>query len=335
VVGAGNETGAAVAEDGSVTACVIGQREHPAAAGYLCLGHLERLGAMLRDIEEEAALLSSVPSMAVVEGTRGGAPAFERAPARLDVIVHNDQRSRPAGERPPGPACPECWHDSCIDIRTWTDAYDAQAAELLAVLDVLHSWARLVREERELSPPGRVAVTTECATLMFHREWLSEQPWIDEMYADIRTLLGQLRSVNATGPDKALCQCPVVKDGRPCTGQVWVHDELQPVWRRYVDRCSKTWEHAPGAAICDTCGTSWVTLRDRARLERMRKDAAAELTRPRTAEGNPMLTAQELVDQGYVTSLVNVRVIAHRRRIVSVDGHYDPQEFGERDAAAC
>lgn len=298
-----------------MTTCVIGTREHPAADGsLLCLGHLQKLAGMLAEIEDETAILSAMPSMQQHEGTGGAAPAFTRSPAVLDAIVATDPRHGV-------PALSE---------RSWDDAtaYD----ETASVLFVLNSWARIVREERELAAATAVTVTGERALLLRHLPWIAAQPWCDECYDDLRKLLAQLRATNHTGPDRPYCDCPAIVGGQSCTGQVWIRDELQPVWRRLPDRCSRSWEQAPGAAVCDTCGTRWATERERQRLERMRKDATAERLRPRTPDGRPMLTAQELVDQGIVTSLVNVRVIAHRKGIVSVNGHYDPAAFGERMA---
>lgn len=315
------------------TGCVIcTSKPREASHGYLCGGHFQRLAETLRSIEDEAAIMSAVPSFQQNTGNGSGTPAFTRAPVRLNVLVHNDPRSRQAGTRPPGPACPSCWHDTCTDIRAWLDAYDAQATDILAVLDVIGSWARVVRDERKLTAEGRATVTTERAVLTRHLDWVAEQPWCDEMYGDVRTLLAQLRQVNGTGSDKPYCDCPVINGTQPCPGSVWVHDEPQPVWRRYPDRCSQTWEQAPGAAVCDSCGSTWTTESDKARLKRMVADAAAEKIRPHTGDGRPMLTAQELVDRGYAPSLVAVRVYAHRRGTVAVHGHYDPVLFDKATA---
>lgn len=293
--------------------CAIGSRAHQAEHGNLCTAHLERAAIMLRDIEHEATHLDARPSMQQTMDSGGGSLASERSPARLDVLVHTDRR-RGTGKS-----------------ETEDDAI--AAGHTLPILDVLHSWARVVREERDLTPPAVVTVFGERDLLTRHLPWIAEQPWVDECYTDLRQLLGQLRIANATQPDRPHSRCPVIVDGHGCTGQVWIHDELQPVWRRYPDRCSQTWEQAPGAAVCDTCGSAWSTAADKARLQRMVEDMTAELTRPRTDDGRPMLTADELVQQGHVTSLVNVRVKAHRLGVVSINGHYDPDWFRSKDCA--
>lgn len=316
----------------TTTNCVIGSKPHGTARGYLCSSHFDRLAMMLRDVEDEALNLDARPSMQQLMDGGGGTLPSHRAPVRLDVLVHNDQRSRPAGERPPGPACVSCWHGSCTDIRAWLDAYDANAHKTLSILDVLHSWARVTREERDLTDPAEITVSGERDTLTRHLEWVAAQPWVDEMFADVKTLLGQLVALNGTGPDKPHCRCPVVIDGDACRGNVWIHDELQPVWRRYLDRCSRTWEYAPGAAVCDTCGSSWSTAADKARLKRMVEDAEAEGLRPRTEDGRPMLTAEELVTRGLAKSPISVRKAASRAGVSAMRGHYDPAIFGKATA---
>ena len=91
---------------------------------------------------------------------------------------------------------------------------------------------------------------------------------------------------------------------------------------------------APAGPIrCQRCGATWATREDEARLRVMRADVARDALRPRTDDGRPMLTAAELVDRGLVSSISNVRVIAHRRRIPSVRGHYDPDAFPQRVTA--
>lgn len=312
--------------------CVICTKERQASIGFLCAGHFARLAEMLREVEEQAFQLDARPSMQQTLDGSGGSLPSHRTPARLDVLVHNDPRSRPAGTRLPGPACVSCWHDTCTDIRAWLDAYDANALETLSILDVLHSWARITREERDLSQPETITVSGERDLLTRQLDWVAEQAWVDEAYGDFRTLLGQLRLINGTGPERPHCRCPVILEGEFCRGNVWVHDELQPVWRRYPDRCSQTWEQAPGAAICDTCGSSWVTESDKARLKRMTDGAAREDARPRTEDGRAMLTTEELISQGMARSAQSVRKAASRAGVLSVRGHYDPALFDKATA---
>jgi hypothetical protein len=304
---------ASVSEGGYGQAqCVVCTKERQASIGHLCAGHFARLAEMLREIEAEACHLDARPSMQQTMDSGGGTLPSHRSPARLDVLVHTDRR-RGTG-------------------KSETDDDALAAGSTLPILDVLGSWARLVREDRELSWPREVTVTGERDFLTRQLDWIAAQDWVDEMFSDVRQLLGQLRIANDHTPDKPHCRCPVIADGEVCRGSVWVHDEMQPVWRRYPDRCSRTWEQAPGSAVCDTCGSSWKTDGDKARLKRMVDDQAAEDARPKTEDGQRMLTAQELVEAGLARSAHSVRKAASRAGVLSVRGHYDPDLFDKATA---
>jgi hypothetical protein len=306
-----------------VTACVIGQREHPAAAGYLCLGHLERLGVMLRDIEEESIHLDARPSMAIRTGSGKGSLASERAPVRLDVLAFRDPRTRrwepdkePAYVPPQpkrfGPWCLFCEHESCMAWRAGRrrdlhdDEHDAGSDRVASVLDELHNWARLVREERELNSPDHVTLTGERALLTRQLDWCAEQPWIDEFYTDMKALLSQLQSVNGTLPEKPVGRCYLPAEAGECGGPIWMDVVL-------------------GEARCGACGASW-TGHQLAMLNFELERAQQEAVRPRTPDGRRMLTAGELA-QKLGTTVGNVRVMAHRDHVTAVDGHYDPDLF--------
>jgi hypothetical protein len=304
--------------------CVIGSKIHRADHGYVCVSHETILRNTLREIEFEAEHLDATPSMAIRLGNGHGGLASEQANGRLTVVAMNDKRTTPHGARPAGPACHSCWHDTCMIIRRWQDALDSQALEIMSVLGTLHEWGRIVREERQMAGPEHITISGERDWLDRQMRWIVEQPWVDELYTDARKLLGQLHGANATGPDKPYCACPVITNAARCRGEVWVHDELQPVWRRYLDRCAATWEQAPGAAVCDTCGATWETDGDKARLKRMVEDAADELARPCTDDGTLMRTAEELAsDLGLKVTAVRMRL--SRAGAKAVHGsYYDP-----------
>lgn len=297
--------------DGMCVAAAGCQRR--ALHGHLCGGHWERLSAMLRDVEDESAVLSSVPSMQSRPGNRGASLASERSPAKLEAVVANDpRRGKPSKD---------------------VDHYDPWAFDDTAsVLDVLHGWGRIIREERRITPPEQITVSGEVDLWVRQLEWIVEQPWIDEAYGDVTRLLGQLRAANGHRAERPYSKCPRDIDGDLCPGEVWVQDEMQAVWRRYSDRCQQTWEQAPGAAVCDTCGASWVTESDKARLKLMVEEAAREAARPRTEDGRRMLTAQEMVDAGLVRTKSAVKTAYSRLGLVSTAGHYDPAIFSKATA---
>lgn len=277
----GNRDGMCVAANGCKRHAVI---------GYLCRGHFERLGAMLRDIEDEAAILSAVPSMQQRVGSGKGSLASERAPARLDVLVHTDRR-RGTG-------------------RSETDDDANAAGDTLPILDVLHSWARVVREERGFVP-GSVTVTGERDLLTRQLEWIAEQPWVDECYGDLSRLLGQLRACNGTAPEKPAGRCYLPDVDGECGGPIWVD---QVAGHAYCGRCRATWD-GPQLALLNH------------EMQQQRREAA----RPRTDDGRPMETAEEIAAR--IGKTVNaVRILASRSGMVSTDGHYDPALFVKESA---
>ncbi len=287
--------------------CVLGSRPHRADPGLLlCAAHLDRLANTLRTIEDEAIHLETRPSMAIRYDHGGGGLASERSPARIDALVLRDRRR---GTGIPRSGEPDVW------------GYD----ETPSVLETLHSWARVVREERDLGVPASVTITGERDTLSRHLSWAAAQPWIDEMHDDLRKLAAHLKRVNGTQPDRPVGRCylPVESyaGGQPngsvrldgtCNGPVWVDD-------------------AAGHAHCGACRSTWDGPQ-LALLKHALDQARLEAARPRTADGRRMLTAAELVAAGIVSTVSNVRVIAHRLGAPAVSGHYDPALFGTDSA---
>lgn len=311
--------------------CVICTGERAAHVGLLCGGHHQRLADMLREVEEQAAILSAVPSMQQRTGSGKGSLASERAPARLDVLVHLDPRSRPAGIRYPGPACLSCWHDSCTDIRNWLDAYDARATDTLAVLAVLGSWARLVREERNYADRTAATVTTERAYLTRNLDWCAEQDWIDEMYGDVRTLVSQLKSINGTNPAKPIAKCYLPAGDDLCGGDIWRTEQVSWPWLPLADRCVRIEVESPdGPAYCDRCGGTWEGEAAVKRLELI-AEQEREAKRPLTDDGRKMLTAQELADQ-HGTTVNAVRLRLSRQRIKAIGSYYHPDALRKATA---
>ena len=225
--------------------CVAPTCTRPQAPGILlCARDAERLGTWLSQLDTEYALLDAVPSMQGREPGSGGRSrlASQRSPAALDVLVLRDRRSRDR------------------------DDDDRDSNNGRGVLEVLESWARLVRDERGLqpptialayrrraAPPGPVCdldappcvhhtcwawtfrttvyapatVLSERRLLATHLEWTLTQDWCDEFFADIRQLWSLLKSSNSPEPRTARRTCA-------CGGSIR--------WR-------------DGAAECSGCGT--------------------------------------------------------------------------------
>jgi hypothetical protein len=272
--------------------CVVHSKPAEARHGLLCTVHFDRLADMLREIEDEAAMLSAVPSMAIRNGSGGGSLASTRSPARLDVLVHTDHR-RGTGKS-----------------ETEDDAL--AAGQTLPILDVLHSWARVVREERNLSDVGAVTISGERDVLTRALDWIAEQPWCDEMYTDVRQLVGQLKAANGTRPEKPVGKCYLITATGICDGPIWVDEAMG---HAHCGRCRATWT-----------GAQLLLLKEQMELDRR------ERARPKTADGRPMLTAEEMSSRLKI-KLGAFRVRAHRMRVVSVDGHYDPEPFERKESA--
>jgi hypothetical protein len=245
--------------------CVVHSKPTEARHGLLCVAHFDRLADMLRQVEEEAAILSAVPSMAIRTGSGGGSLASERAPARLDVLVHRDTRrgtgkseteddELAAGRRCP---CSTC----CTPGQGWC--------------------ARSVGSPARPRSPS--AVSDDVLTRAL--DWIAEQPWCRRDVRRGAAVVGQLKAANGHRAEQPYSRCPSIVNGDNCAGEVWLRDEAQAVWRVYPDRCAQSWEQAPGAAVCDMCGAIWATDADKARLKRMVEDMAAELARPKTEDG--------------------------------------------------
>lgn len=269
---------APVHEDTPVPSCVIGDRPHPRQDGMLiCEWHRQELSRILRHIEDEAVHLSVVPSLAVRydSGSGSSAPAFERAPLRLEARSLIDWRRGTGVTR----------HDRELDETGWD--------ETMSVLETLHWWARLVREERKILPPtvtvvldrgprdprasgpvcdrlcghdscgpwitdtvlAPATVTGERALLTLQLDWITRQPWVDEMHTQLTELLAQLHRAN-NSLEVHVGTCGTLRpDGNLCDGKVW-HVLVKPDGRVVQgDRASGP-DDEPGFR-CSSCRRVW------------------------------------------------------------------------------
>lgn len=297
--------------------CVIGAKPHSAEIGYLCRHHLDRLATMLREIEDEATHLDARPSMAMRTGGGRGSLASERAPARLDVLAFLDPQTRqwtrdeqprytPPAPKAYGPWCLFCNHETCVAWRTGRprdlhdDEADAGSDRLMSTLGVLNGWARVIREDRDLEPPERVTITGERDTLSRHLEWCAAQPFIDEMYAELRQLRAALKSLNGNEDDKPVGRCYLPTDDGECGGPIWIDD-------------------VAGHAHCGKCGQTW----DGNQLYRLQFELEL-MKRPKGEDGQPMLTAEEIATRrGLSVNAVRLRLSRNGAKVVP-GGYYDP-----------
>jgi hypothetical protein len=172
----------------------------------LCPRCVDRLGSWLRSIPDSYALLPFVKD----HGSVGGNP-------------ESKQTKRPD---PPSPA-----KDAVIDL---LDTRDQRG-----VLGVLHSWARIVREDRHLREPctacthqpgthwttpkkphctaagctcpryllPEATVAGEAAFLGSQLAWITGQDWVSELYAELRPLARQLSDAVGEFRPKPVGRC--------------------------------------------------------------------------------------------------------------------------------
>lgn len=269
----------------SCPSCIICTTEREATHGYLCTGHFERLARMLRDVELEACLLDARPSMAIRTGSGGGSLASERSPVRLDVLALLDRRTYRYEKPSIGPWCPDCWHGTCVAMRAWDDAINARATEAMSVLETLHGWARLIREERDLTPPETVTISGERDLLTRQLDWLADQSFIDEPYRDIRQLLGQLKGVNGTNElrPKMVGVCPTLLETGECGGRLWPNDDR-------------------GEVVCDNCDRIFGFEELRHLGDMLIRQGYVEVFRAEWYTGVPAGTIRRWVSEGRCTS---------------------------------
>lgn len=181
----------------------------------VCNHCVQRLDQLLEAIVEYYALLPAVllPG-SVLDDMPHGRRVDPPAPVRLEVLDALDERL-------------------VVDTE-----------EYRGTLGILWSWARLIREERQLAAGDDPTVVTEIGFLRRHLPWVCEQPWVDEFEREIRLLHRSLRQATGeTGP-KPIGACPAesIHDGEvrtcgamlyaPITGDVVRCRHCRAQWTR-------------------------------------------------------------------------------------------------------
>ncbi|SDN79377.1 hypothetical protein [Geodermatophilus sp. DSM 45219] len=245
--------------DLSPATCVLHRTSVPAEVGLVCDSHYQALSSLLRDIEDQVATLSPVPSLQQSSGTRGATLCSQRAPALLDALVHTDPRV--------GTGWAEDADDALVAGRT------------LSVFTVLHKYASRVRTYRglvgrtrtiswrewpypgpvcteqcgheschslapwhHLSVPDTDTISSERDLLTRHLTWVAAQHWVSDLHRDLSRLMRQLENVNRTEEPKAspVGLCPTLLDTGECGGKLWPDPEHGSV---YCGRCDRTFDY--------------------------------------------------------------------------------------------
>lgn len=220
------------------TACVLGCVTRSGDPIRAMDGHMvcdrcaTRLDQWLNDREHSSipalyAQLDTVLLPGSVDGSRGSPGYGSRSPARDHVIALRDRRN-PAALDP---------------------------GDIPSVLGVLEGWTRLLREERGLTvPAGRVTVMGEARTLRFHLDWITRQPWVDELHGELREVRDQLRAALGEHRPRPVGPCPNTVDEERCGSPLYAP--------RYGD-----------AIHCRACGRCW-ERREWMMLGRLLEDAS-------------------------------------------------------------
>lgn len=288
------------------TRCVLGNPEemHAAQLGsYVCAGHQEKLYEQLRSLVDTLSRIAIRAANTGSPGTgRSGSLASQRFVLDLESIAL-------AGPLAPG---------DILDEDGWDEHHPATTVGM---------WARLVREERAIVPPdGPATLTSDVDLLVRHLDWCCAQPWIDDMATELGDSLARVRRADPQRHrpgDEGRCPAVGLGDEGSCGGQLRRERGAVP-WLVRPDRCERVPidVHA-GVVRCQKCGHVWPTERDEASLRIMRADAARDALRPRTDDGRPMRTADELSAEWGIAR-PTVAVWAYRAGVKAVRGYYDP-----------
>ncbi len=212
-----------------MTACLNGCHTRPDTDGnrhpvqtedpsLVCRACEDRLLDWLDDIPTTYLLLPAFIEPGSVDGnpeSKTTKAANPPVPVRLEVLDLLDERHG----------------------RRWQGT--AAADDRRGVLGTLESWARMVREERKVATPVDAAtVAGEAACLRRHLLWICEQPWVTELYTDIKTLHRDLADAVGDYRPRPVGRCENITEDGDCGGPL-----LPSKWATGVHcvRCGAQW----------------------------------------------------------------------------------------------
>lgn len=144
---------------------------------------LQEIPNLYASLEDDEALLP-----VVAPGGRRGPGFGSRSPANDTTIVLTDPRTTWTAEQP--------YHNAPT---------------------VLESWARMVREDVGQKPPEtRATVTSEAALLVKRLDFITRQPWVDDLWKELREVRNQLRDYNGVHKPLPVGKCPSLIGDKTC-----------------------------------------------------------------------------------------------------------------------
>lgn len=206
--------------------CLVCQ-QNDAGHLYACEQCINTVRRQLRDLEQYVVILT-VTTMPLRTGTSRRAPGYSsRSPARDDVIVMLDPRSRAGGDGP--------------------DDTDDPPRSIPGAIAAL---ADFVRGEQQLPPPrSGPLLSRDVGYLLSQINWCASQQWIDDLADDIHQLHVQARRLAGDAPPGPLGACIAVG----CEGSVF-------------PASLRTREGREDGARCRNCGREYSGL-DLVRLQ--------------------------------------------------------------------
>jgi hypothetical protein len=145
------------------------------------------------------------------------APGFAgRSPARLDVVVARDIRSR---TRVVGP--------------------EDEPRAPVSILGTLHTWARWIRCEQDVSAPRAITVVTEVGYLISSAEWSARHPWVSFPFTEVQSLHNQCRRQAHDHPGRPIGRCPTLLPRGECRTPLFVPAVGDSV---RCHGCRRTWQ---------------------------------------------------------------------------------------------
>lgn len=218
--------------------CVLPHRDDAEADPLVCGWHrgaLRRLPGEIREAWFDLALIAeagSAPKDAAPK-TRRTKSASPPTPVNLDVVVLRDPRTATTELR-----------------QILRDGHPADLSRPASnVLTAVASWVLLLAEERPLTATLPSSVIGQLDLLERHTDWIAQQPWIDDYWAELGGIRSALRSALRDRASTKVGRCYLpTDDGSDCHGNLL---------RRNGELSVR----------CHRCGARWVTAAELARLE--------------------------------------------------------------------
>jgi hypothetical protein len=168
--------------------CSTPAKSRRAPDGYrTCDSCADRIREALQEIPGQYTRFTAVEALLpqVGEDGRRGPGFGSRSPARDVIIALTDRRT------------------------TWT-ADD----RLHNPVNVLHSWALMVREEVGERPSGDlVDIHADAALLVRRLDHITRQEWVGDLWREVRETVDQLRTLAGEPHPVPIGRCPVIPEG--------------------------------------------------------------------------------------------------------------------------